>query len=152
MVPLSVLEKQLIRSSIFNKTDMEIALLLERPVEVVTPFISTIWEGDTDTRNRLIIEKRKDADKPKKKKGRPVSMKKASLSEKYHADRKTARDKERGKILKTKIVDYSKMKSVKVDDKTYIQIPIGASCSQAIATYKTNRENYLKKINLEFNN
>jgi len=146
MEELSALERQLIRSSLLNKTDMELAQFIEKPVQTVQRFIQSIWEGDTETRNRLIIEKRKDAEFLVKRKAKKVALKKESLSiRQQHLKRREAiREREQRKSFSSREIDYSLLKSVRVDEKTFIWIPKDQCPEDAIRQYEKNRMKYQK--------
>lgn len=162
------LEIQLIRSSLSTKTDDEIAELLEKPVEEVINKINEITGNGAHERNIRILEVRailkkqqeeknnlrlkKEADRLKRQQAARErhSMKKdreekefskrttfeAQMSE-HHRRRAT---REASQTYKTREVDWSIMKSVRVSRNTLVVVPKEMTEEEAIEQYYKNRD------------
>jgi hypothetical protein len=163
--PFTILEEQFVRASLITKTDEEIAELMEKPVHEVVDFINTIYEEGAEARMVLIREvrervegerqKARDAKKGIGKKGLGIGAKKEKRErpEKniYSANieivRKEKRRTEERSKFKTRQVDYSKLKRVKVDRNTWVYVERSVSNTAAIAKYQGNRKDYNKTNN-----
>lgn len=159
--PFSNIEAQLVRSSLATKTDQELAELLERPEQEVIEFIDQITGGGaaargiriTDAREavkRMEEERRKLKVKRKPGSGRkPKQIPESEIREqvrRHHANttaehqKKKTREREARQRFKTKVIDWTKMKTVLVAKVTYVVVPKEVSQSQAIQQYNQNRE------------
>lgn len=158
---LSNLEIQLIRSSMATKTNEEIAELIERPVGEVVEFIDQITGGGASARTQRIIdaksaiarmeeEKRKGKAKFKERVQRKKVENDYEILERHKRDSATAiadhqkmltRLRESRQTFKTRVTDYSKMKTVKVCKGTYVWVPLEADPAEVIRKYNQNREN-----------
>lgn len=156
----STLEIQLIRSSLATKSDDEIAEVLERHVDDVREKINELTDGGADQRSKFIaefkVQQKQEKLASKKKAGRPVNdrkvieedydkkiSKKASTIEFKQAQRrKELEAREINRKYKTKQVDYSTMKSVRVNRNTHVWVPKEMPESEAIKQYQKNIETY----------
>lgn len=157
----STLEIQLIRSSLATKSDDEIAEVLERHVDDVREKINELTGGGADQRSKFIAEfkvqqeQEKLANK-KKKTGRPVndrkvieaayekkiSKKTGTIEFKQAQRRKEVEAMAVNRKFKTRHVDYSTMKSVRVNRNTHVWVPKEMPESEAIKQYQKNIETY----------
>ena len=158
--PFSTLEIQLIRSSLSTKSDDEIAELLERPVEEIIEMINELTSGGAAERSNTVIEEKQKREQEKlankKKAGRPVNDRKSVEAEyekkiskktntiefKQAQRRKELEAREINRKFKTKQVDYSLMKSVRVNRTTHVWVPKEMPEKEAIKQYQKNIETY----------
>lgn len=159
--PFSNIEAQLVRSSLATKTDQELSELLERPIEEVTAFIDQITGGGAEARGvriqdaraavtRMEEERRKSKVKRKpgsgKKPVKPTDAEITQRARRHHANttaelqKKRTQERMARQKLKTREIDWSKMKSVLVSKGTYVMVPIGVSKARAIEQYHKNRD------------
>jgi hypothetical protein len=148
----SPLEIQLVRASLSTRTTGEICELLERSVEDVTELINDITDGKAEDRDRDVIlylhekqqEKQKKTGRPrahnseaialqKKRKAENVSINRARSNKAAEAERAwetqraTYRKREDQRKYKTRVVDPATLITVKLDEKTWAQVPIQAT-------------------------
>jgi len=150
----SPLEVQLIRSSLSTKTDMEIAEVLERPVEEVRAKINEITGGAADERESDVkkyqeekaqarIKKAKPAKAPKiiRKKEAPVKKpeKQVDVEKVWEQQKAQARMREARLTFQTKPVDLTGMISVRIDHRTTIFVKPGTDIEQAKHNYQLQR-------------
>lgn len=168
--PFSSLELQLIKSALMTKSDQEIADLLERPVEEVIEIINQLTDGNASQRTSDVNQFKLEQEEKKQRKKKAIVRKVVTPS--VLDDHKVARAKNREaqvgnaaeirqaekrrwddrQKIKTREVDYSTMVSIKVADKTWIQVPKGTDHNVAIALYQANikiRERGLQKTENE---
>lgn len=159
--PFSNIEAQLVRSSLATKTDSELAELLERPEQEVREFIDQITGGGAEARSIRIQDARDavtrmEAERRKSKKARkPGSGRKPKQSpeseireqaRRHHANttaeiqRKRTLEREARHRFKTRVIDWTKMKTVLVAKGTYVLVPKEVSQKKAIDQYYKNRE------------
>lgn len=155
---LSALETQLIRSSLLTKTDEEIALILYRPVEEVSAKIIELYGGAREERLQIVqankmaqIAKFRKPAAAKKVKNQDSELdrkiKKRAADQIAMERRRLAENKKREekRTCKTKAVDWSTMRSVKVNNKIWIIIPKDANAREEIAKYEANRMIYERR-------
>lgn len=160
----STLEIQLILSCVATKTDEEIAELLEVAVEAITEKIREMTGEDPGERKKGIeherltqaqeaSRKRHVAAETKARTKRPKDLEEEWLAAKQELRRRDharseqkelkrksdVRRWEERRSFKTKKVDYTEMKTIRVDDRTMIVIPKSANTTEAIALYQANR-------------
>ena len=163
MLDFTSLEIQLIRSSLTNRTDEEIAELLERAVDEVREKVKEISEITPEQRQAEVI--RFKADKKKRIARKPAVIKQKKQVEKKeelnrtekqqmqrkriirHEEARKAelRKREERKTFRTRKVDYSKMKSVRVNRQTFVWVDKSISDAEAIRKYYDNRDHYSRK-------
>lgn len=162
------LEIQLIRSSLAIRTDDEISELLERPSEDVVNKINEITGGGAYERNIRILEVRdilkkqqeektnlrvkKESDRLKR---QQAAIERHSIKrdheEKEFAKRNSAEAKmaehhrrravrEASQAYKTREVDWSIMKSIRVSRNTLVVVPKEMTEEEAIEQYYKNRD------------
>lgn len=170
----SALETQMIRSSLATKTDDEIAELLERTVGEVRAKIDEITGGGSLARNERVVEvkeilrkqqvekvntrRNKEAAKEKRRIQAEQRNREKALTDRKdkleaerkeainHQVRKNRQDWERRQTVKTRVIDWSQMKTVKISKGTYVQVPRDVPDAEAIAKYHHNLENNGKWI------
>jgi hypothetical protein len=163
----SPLEIQLVRASLSTKTTDEIVELLERTKEDVTELINDITLGKAEDRERdvmLYVQEQQSVKQNKKAKKKTTlenfsekKRKEKSVEESrknrrleaeraWEAQRLGFRKREDQRKYKTRIVDPATLITVKLDDKTWAQVPIQATkektellIKQTKALYEANK-------------
>lgn len=154
----SFLELRIIQSLIPLKSFAEIAEAIDKPLPMVSDYIINITKNKNRSSRQQQINAKNDLRNQKKeaslfkaKTRLPRKPNKDKIErERRQAERLTIRRqqvineqnrKSRRQLpeFKTKEVDYSKMISVKVDRKTFIQVPVGADVEAV-------KNNYLKRL------
>jgi len=161
MEPLSPLEISLVRSSLGTRTDDELAELLERPVVEVTAYMDQLTGIGADERLSVITAARLKKEQEAKKKKFPIKSKpltdKDIKAEKKRRERVQRMNVEEARVLErtrregrqrlaTKVVDYSKMKSVKVNRNTFVFVPLHVKDKDAIDLFYANADRYRKNF------
>jgi len=162
--PFSSLEIQLIRASLANKSDEEIAELLERPVEEIVEKINELTSGGAaDRSNEVANLKLKQEEEKLQKKKRPATVKieRKVIEQQYEnkAKKKTRsiefENNQRRKQVeamsvnrrfKTRTIDYSNMKSVRVNRSTFVWVDKNVPDKEAIKKYNDNLDFYNRKF------
>lgn len=157
--PLTLLEEQLIRASLDNRTDQEISDLIERPQDEVRMIIEEILGEAAATRNENIVSSRNVKSVVKVKKEKPVIEKKKEISrdaqlkqQRRSQDQMRAQSKfeqslrSQNRVFKSKHVDYDTMRSVKVNRSTYIWVGPDVTDKQALEKYQQNQKLYKKNF------
>lgn len=158
MVEFDEIEKQIIRNAMISKSNSEIALLIDADVHDVAAFISGITTIGVATR-QMKIDKKKSLHKPKpaktprvkvssEAKRRELEAKKLRKEQqdeknKIEGERYATRKASREPKYKTKVVDYSTMKTIRIDSKTLIYIKAG---EDETAARKLYYEQHIKKV------
>jgi len=170
----SILETQLVRSSLATKTTAEIAELLERPEAEVLELINDITGGAAQERERDVELYKKELEEKKRKKKAPLPKKEkkqmptaAKLeqqrkAERYQQQRAVAnrneamtvasRRREDSKKYQTRSIDHSKMRMVKVDAKTWISLPNDLTAEQVedqVKQYHQRQQHKMSKLKTE---
>lgn len=162
MTLFSNIEIQMIRASLATKTNEELAELLERPLKEVIECIDQITGGGAEAREERIIDARKaiarmEEERRKSKvkreyrsKNKPREKTDGEIMEQAARDnanliaenqRMQTRLRESRRTLKTRTIDYSKMKSVLVAKGTYVWVEKSIPSEEAIRKYNENRSN-----------
>jgi hypothetical protein len=159
----SKIEIQLIRSSLATKTDLEIAELLEKPVEDVQALINELTGGAAEDRARDVEIFKTEQAKAKEKKKKPKPKKPNKIESRLLTSTKETNEwqrKQRKEILsnqrshrsyKSRDIDYSKMKTVRVAKGTYLWVDKTMSDEAAIQQYLFNLENNRERQHLPTN-
>jgi hypothetical protein len=155
----SSLELQLIRSSLATRTDEEIAEILERPVEEIRSVINDMT-GEAGQRQEEIL-KQKEAEKQAAAIKRKMRRKKAEdHSEKLETrEKKEKREKKEQKrkndehraqlkkqesamtrMYRTREIDLSKMKAIKIDSRTTVFVEPGDDIEKVKTKYHNIRK------------
>jgi hypothetical protein len=163
IAPFSPLEIQLVRASLSTKSTEEISILLERSSDEVTELINDITNGKAEDRERdvrkYILEqlmvKQSKKSKPdttlvniseKKRKERAVDEsrknKRLEAERAWETQRLGYRKREDQRKYKTRIVDQSKLITVKLDDKTWAQVEIQETKEKTEQLIKQTRALY----------
>lgn len=160
----STLEIQLIRSSFTTKSDEDIAELLERSVEEITEKINELTSGGAADRSRAVaMEKIKMEEErlaTKKKKVSPAQERKAveAAYEKKETKKNNSigfQQAQRRKVVEgmasnrkyaTREIDYSKMKSVRVNRSTHVWVPKEMPDDEAVQKFIDNKDHYNRKF------
>lgn len=165
MTDFTSLEIQLIRSSLHTKTDDELSELLERPVNDIIYKINEITDGGAEQRMITVLAAkdiiRKEKEIKKKKSVRKEFLahqkqkeetreekgkRKRALSEAQEVlRRKELAARNSNRVFETRVIDLSKMKSVRVNRTTHVWVPIQMSDMDAIKKYNENLEWYKRK-------
>lgn len=164
MEPLTALERQLLSSSLTTKTDQELAEMMERPVEEIIAIINEMTGGQAHERQEDVLRYKAEllqkTNKTKVDRRQSGVMGSKKAEEKKRQELLHRRDLERRKLIndqdnarraqnasrsynqvrKTKEVDYSQMRHVRVNKNTWICVPKDLSDQQAIDHYMANRE------------
>lgn len=132
---ISSLEIQLIKSSLATKTDQEIAELLEILVEDVFDIINDITEGGAADRNIEIEKQRQERSLANQRKKQQPRIRKAVIKKpdekpnrnadvvaKWEKQGQANKLRENRRSYKTRVIDMTKMISVKLDDRTHVLI------------------------------
>lgn len=164
----SPLEIQFVRASLSTKTTKEITLLLERSIEDVTELINDITDGKAEERESdvkiYILEKEKEKVKKEgRKEGRKVSLvakvekklqkerdsirgerlkKKHESEQARHVQRKKFQESGAARKYKTRVIDYSKLMTIKLDEKTWAQIEVQDTKEKTDALITKTKETY----------
>lgn len=173
------LEIQLIRSCLATKTDDEISELLERSPQDVRAQIDQITGGGGADRNQRVVDVKTIIQKQQQEKiNSRVNKETARLKrlqkskernelkgvyeekerkQRNRAERMSVQQKkqktawEERKTYKTRVIDYSKLKSVRVNKGTIVYVPKEMSNEDAIKQYEFNREHLGQKEHLPTN-
>jgi hypothetical protein len=139
-------EIQLIEKNIMRKPYSDIAFLLSRPLEEVSAFINDHIKDrgiithqqtiDQKKAERTHTEKKPRAARPRKKKEKDTKI----ISRLILQDQKVARAKRFEPAFKTKKIDYSKMKTVRIDDKTIVYAEIHEDPEVVRKKYFSNKK------------
>jgi len=157
----SFLEIQFIRSSLVTKTDGEIAELLERPLAEIREKITELTGTDAPNRDNLVLEARREREQKKKqRKRKPTPLKKegadaGSWKKKHQLKMERIRQFEEKRkkelagrtnqqVFKNKKIDWSQMKSVRVNRSTFVYVDKNMPEAEAIRKYEENKEHYKK--------
>ncbi len=166
--PFESLEIQLVKSSLASRSDEELAGILERPVEEITALINELTGGQAEARtadiSKMIDEKQQainvkktqvkkirhvDEEKQKEKARSAERFKEKTSRIKIEEQRKRERDLQfQRRSFKTREVDQSQMKHVRVNRTTYVQVPKDIPDEVAIANY---HEHITSKRDINFN-
>lgn len=153
-----------------TKSNEEIAELLERPVDEIIEKINQLTDGNASQRTSDVNQFKLEQEEKKQRKKKAITRKVVtpSVSDDHKVARRKSKEVRLGNAaeirqaekrrweghqkIKTREVDYSTMVSIKVGDKTWLQVPKGTDHKAAIALYKANvkiRERGLQKIENE---
>lgn len=159
----SPLEIQLVRASLSTKTTEDISLLLERSAEDVTELINDITDGKAEERESDVKLYVLEREKAKVKRGRKISLvakvekklqkerdsirgerlkKKQESEQAWHAQRKKFQQSGAARKYKTRVIDYSKLITVKLDEKTWAQIEVQDTKEKTEALITKTKETY----------
>lgn len=137
----SQFEMVLIQQQLISCTDEEIALMIDRPVELVRNKINQLTGGGTIKKSysQRIQEKQKAAEQKKVKKQRVVKLKKVQKKQEKPVtvwreieQRKLERKKQlEAQTLPTRHIDHESLISVRIDNKTTIYIKPGEDAALA---------------------
>lgn len=149
------IEKQIIRNAMISKSNREIALLINADTNRVAAFVSTLTnvgvithqmkldEGKALVKERPAKVKRlqvpseaKRRQEETKKLNREIKEQKNSVEKNLASNRRQRREPK----FKTKVVDYSQMKTVRIDSKTLIYIKQEADEEAARIQYLKNHK------------
>lgn len=156
---LSSIEVALVKSSLLTKTDEELAEVLELPVEQVTELISAMMGEDLKIRISTLARNKQESEMKNaaniKRQARKEYVKTQKLSDDTRVKRsrrdasvrqaqedlrkKQVAKREAKRAFKTRTIDYSKMKTVKVDRNTYVWVDKSVSNQAAIDLYQLNK-------------
>jgi hypothetical protein len=167
MTPFSSIEVQLIKASLLSRSDGEIAVLLERPIEEIHSEINRITGGQAEARSVQVqaereeirlkqmtrqsardkqLRDREQSRKLKEDRKRKEEKERSDRSQqlKYEHERKKKRESEVRKYV-TREVDLSTMQSVRVDRKTIVFVKPGADVKKIVAMYRNKLSSSLNK-------
>jgi FtsZ-binding cell division protein ZapB len=159
MAEFTEMEQSIIKNSMLRKSHKSIAELLDVDVADIAQFIKSITEGTETITLQMEIDSKK---KPKKQKAAPkqrqpskakieaekLKKERMAVIHKRNAidkDRLDNRARSRQPAFKTKQVDYSQLRTVRVNSKTTIYAKPGETDKQVIDRYhelyqKTEKE------------
>lgn len=143
---LSSLDKRVIQSLLKKKSFADIAEIIDKPLNVATDYILQYLEGkNIETFQQKLTNKveakrkrqSEEQDKKNRKKDYDTQQRKKRLS----IDQEMINNRKRRNepVFQTKVIDHSKMVSVRIDAKTIIQVPQGTDTNKA-------KENYLQRL------
>lgn len=148
---MNSLETQLIRASLFTRTDEEISSLIDVPVGEVSEYISKLMGSDIELRETSLKQIKEDAvtkqnaldaqrnkqyqkqQKEAQKKERIREARVRIIQEEQRKQKRTAWEQRR--TMKTRVIDYSKLKSVRIDSKTHVFVEPGADIEKIKSLY-----------------
>lgn len=142
---MSEADIMLIEKEVQRKSFRDIAFLLDRTVDDVKKFIKELCEQKSIIPYQQLLNDKKDQSKEATKKPREKKEKKKEpkvISRIIETQLEDKRRRGRQPKFETKKVDYSQLRTVKVDEKTYIYIKPGDDPKKAIEKYKQNLNNY----------
>jgi hypothetical protein len=155
------LEIQLIKSSLATRSDQEIADLLERPIEQVrikVEQISGVAPGERQLDVEFYKQELSTKKKPlsignvvKEKKVKEVSAKlqryreRSAAIRKEHERKKEIAGRTSNRKLKSRNIDWSTMKSVRVNRSTFIYVDKTVDDMDAIKQYEYNQAHKERK-------
>jgi hypothetical protein len=125
----STIDVELIEKEVTRKSHADIAFLIDKPVEEVAAFIGDYFKDKGIITFQEVQKKPRERmpSKPKEKKKDVIITSRRILKD---------RSKRPEPKFQTKKVDYSKMTSVRIDDKTMVYLKPGQTTEQAKAKYK----------------
>lgn len=155
MAEFTEMEQSIIKNSMLRKSHKSIAELLDADVADVAQFIKSLTEGTETITLHMTIDSKKKPKKPKAAPNKRQPSKAKIEAEKLKKERmdvihkRNAMDKDRldnrarsrQPAFKTKQVDYSKMRIVKVNNKTQVYAKPGQSDKEVIDMYYQNHPN-----------
>ncbi len=155
---LTSIEKTLIEREVGNKSYADIAFLIDRPVDEVREYVKLLRESApiithqdvVEEKRRIAAANRKPREyKPReKKKADPVIISRVIVPDRMSQVRNNDANRNR-RAYKTRVVDYSTKRLIRVDDKTMIYVDEGEDVQAAIArckiTLKASRKALLEK-------
>ena len=152
----SLLELRIIQSLLPTRSFAEIAEVIERPVEDISEYVSIYIKGKDIVPKQHAIDEKKNFQKEK-------SVKKISVKEKIKSEAARKKDiekeqkrlrmqrdqesansrkRKREPLFKTKMVDQTGMVHVRIDARTFIQIPAGSDAEVEKKKFFSNQINY----------
>lgn len=159
MSQLSSLEIQVVRASLSTRTDEEIAEILDRPVELVRSVINDMTgmagqrqqevkekkskEIQAAAVNRSVVRKKaEEGIKPLPVQGKNAARKKPDqqIRNQEHVMKLRRREREESSRFTTRDIDYSQMKSIKIDDKTTVFVGPWDDISEVKSRYQNIRK------------
>lgn len=135
---LSKIEVVLIHMQMSKMTANDIAIMIEKPVDLVLQQIS-IYTGGHPSPYELYVHKK---EKPKRKKKEPKI-----ISRQLRPNQSQKLISTKDKPYKTLARDHSKMKSVKIDSKTTILVPVDADETEVRFKYANRNPTFLQPEN-----
>lgn len=135
---LTLIEIRLIHMQIFKQSAADIAVMLDKPVEIIQQQIF-ILTGGQQSPYELYIQKKEKAVRKKK------EPKIISRQLRPNQSQKLISTKD--KPFKTLATDHSKMKSVKIDSKTTILVPVDADETEVRFKYANRNPTFLQPEN-----
>jgi hypothetical protein len=127
-------EIQIINKEVSKRSFVDIAFLLDRPVSEVAAYVSENYK-ENSFQAQMDERRPKVERQPRTKKKNPQI-----LSRRILQDQKTNRDRRNEAKYVTKQIDYSKMKTVRIDDRTYVYAPIDEDPKIAREKYFANQK------------
>jgi hypothetical protein len=147
----SSLDVMVIEKEILRKTYSDIAFLIDKPVELLRDFIAEHFRDKQVLTYQQVLDQQKKS-RPVVKREKPATLKKIKKEQDeargtaaavaWQNQTKTNRDREWKRSYKTKKVDYSKLRTVKVDNKTFIYIKPGEDPEAAKKKFLANQVKY----------
>ena len=134
-----LLEKELTRLSY-----KQVAFLLDKTVEDVIAFVSEWLPGKDIVPYQAMLDEKAS--------GRPQTVRKPRekkakiISRQIEQEQRVRRNRMGEVMFKTKVVDYSKMKEVRIDHKTCIYIKPGEDPKKARDDYLTKLRKYKSRL------
>lgn len=133
-----MIEIRLIYMQMSRSSPADIAIMLEKPVEIIQQQIFILTGGQLSPFELYVRKKEKPV--PKKKEPKIISRQlRPNQSQKLISTK--------DKPYKTLATDHSKMKSVKIDSKTTILVPIGADETEVRLKYANRNPTFLQPEN-----